>query len=138
MISEAALPKDPHQQLRVQRFLMSLAMYVLACVPQGVSLYNGISPAWVMGTWLVIAVLTNLGFFLLFHTGLNLRLRDPSMTMAQMVAAIAMVLFTQTYAGEARGAHLVVLLIIMVFGCFRLHTRQLLALSLLTLSLIHI
>jgi diguanylate cyclase (GGDEF)-like protein len=133
VISEAALPNDPHQQLRVQRFLMSLAMYVLACVPQGVSLYNGISPAWVMGTWLVIAVLTNLGFFLLFHTGLNLRLRDPSMTMAQMVAAIAMVLFTQTYAGEARGAHLVVLLIIMVFGCFRLHTRQLLALSLLTI-----
>ena len=133
MISEAALPKDPHQQLRVQRFLLSLAMYVLTCVPQGVSLYNGISPAWVMGTWLVIAVLTNLGFFLLFHTGLNLRLRDPSMTMAQMVAAIAMVLFTQTYAGEARGAYLVVLLIIMVFGCFRLHTRQLLALSLLTI-----
>ena len=66
MISEAALPKDPHQQLRVQRFLLSLAMYVLTCVPQGVSLYNGISPAWVMGTWLVIAVLTNLGFFLLF------------------------------------------------------------------------
>ncbi len=133
MISEAALPKDPHQQLRVQRFLLSLAMYVLTCVPQGVSLYNGISPAWVMGTWLVIAVLTNLGFFLLFHTGLNLRLRDPSMTMAQMVAAIAMVLFTQAYAGEARGAHLVALLIIMVFGSFRLHTRQLLGLSLLTI-----
>ena len=60
MISLAASSKDPHQQLRVQRFLMSLAMYVLACVPQGVSLYNGISPSWVMGTWLVIAVLTNL------------------------------------------------------------------------------
>src|SRR5690606_7398033 len=36
-------------------------------------------------------------------------------------------------AGEARGAYLVVLLIIMVFGCFRLHTRQLLGLSLLTI-----
>jgi diguanylate cyclase (GGDEF)-like protein len=113
---------------------MSVAMYVLACGPQGVSLYNGISPSWVMLVWAVISVLTNLGFFLLFHFGLNLRFRDPSLTMAQMVAAIAMVLFTQTYAGEARGAYLVVLLIITVFGCFKLHTRQLLVLSLLTIA----
>jgi diguanylate cyclase (GGDEF)-like protein len=133
VISEAALPKDSQQQLRIRRFLMSVAMYVLACVPQGVSLYHGISPSWVMPVWGLIAVVTNLGFFLLFHFGLNLRFRDPSLTMAQMVAAIAMVLFTQTYAGEARGAYLVVLLIIMVFGCFKLHTRQLLVLSLLTI-----
>ena len=103
MISEAALPKDSQQQLRMRRFLMSLAMYVLAAVPQGVSLYNGISPAWVMQVWTVIAVLTNLGFYLLFRSGLNLRFREPSLTMPQMLAAIAMVLFTQIYAGEARG-----------------------------------
>lgn len=132
-MSEAGLPRDPQQQLRIRRFLMSVAMYVLACVPQGVSLYNGISPSWVMPVWAVIALLTNLTFYLLFRYDLNLRLRDPSLTMAQMVAAILMVLFTQTYAGEARGAYLVVLLIIMVFGCFKLHTRQLLWLSLLTI-----
>lgn len=133
MISEAALPKDSQQQLRIRRFMMSVAMYVLACVPQGVSLYNGISPAWVMQVWVVIAISTNLAFYLLFHFGINLRFRDPSMTMPQMLAAIAMVLFTQLYAGEARGAYLVVLLIIMVFGCFKLHTRDLLVLSLLTI-----
>jgi diguanylate cyclase len=133
VISEAALPKDSQQQLRMRRFLMSLAMYVLAAVPQGVSLYNGISPAWVMQVWTVIAVLTNLGFYLLFRSGLNLRFREPSLTMPQMLAAIAMVLFTQIYAGEARGAYLVVLMIIMVFGSFRLNTRQLLVLSLLTI-----
>ena len=134
VISEAALPRNSQQQLRVRRFLMSVAMYVLASVPQGVSLYNDISPAWVMQVWAVIAALTNLGFYLLFHFGINRRFRDPSMTMAQMVAAIAMVLFTQLYAGEARGAYLVVLLIIMMFGCFKLRTRQLLMLSLLTIA----
>jgi diguanylate cyclase (GGDEF)-like protein len=133
VISEAALPKDSQQQLRIRRFLMSVAMYVLASVPQGVSLYGGISPGWVMAVWAAIAVATNLGFYLLFHFGLNLRFRDPSMTMPQMVAAVAMVLFTQSYAGEARGAYLVVLVIIMMFGCFKLSTRQLLSLSLLTI-----
>ncbi|MDD0843911.1 GGDEF domain-containing protein [Pseudomonas sp. Gutcm_11s] len=133
MISEAAFSEDSQQQLRIRRFMMSVAMYVLASVPQGVSLYNGISPAWVMLVWAAIAVVTNLVFYLLFRFGLNLRFRDPSLTLPQMVAAIAMVLFTQSYAGEARGAYLVVLLIIMVFGCFKLHTRELLGLSLATI-----
>ncbi|WP_068826023.1 GGDEF domain-containing protein [Pseudomonas sp. BMS12] len=114
----------------MRRFMMSVAMYFLASVPQLVSLYNGIFPAWVTMAWVAVAVLTNLTFYLLFRLRLNLRLRDPSMTMLQMVAAIVMVMGTQIYAGEARGAYLVVLLIIMVFGCFKLRTRELLWLSL--------
>jgi diguanylate cyclase (GGDEF)-like protein len=131
---QAALSKDSQQQLRIRRFMMSVAMYLLTGVPQAVSLYHDISPSWVMLLWAGIAVVTNLGFYLLFHFGLNLRFRDPSMTLLQMIAAITLVLFTQLYAGEARGAYLVVLLIIMVFGSFKLHTRQLLWLSLATVA----
>ncbi|MWV16864.1 diguanylate cyclase [Pseudomonas sp. L-22-4S-12] len=127
------MPDVSHQQLRIQRFFMSLVMYVLSAVPQALSLYNGISPAWVMLVWAIYAVLGNLAFYLAFRSRFNLRFRDPSLTLAQMLMAIALVLFTQVYAGQARGAYLVVLLIIMVFGCFKLHTRQLLALSLLTI-----
>lgn len=127
------MPEDSHQQLRIRRLLMSVAMYVLSAVPQGVSLYNGISPVWVMYTWALYAVVFNLGFYLAIRSNFSLRFRDPSLTMAQMVVAIVLVLFTQLYAGEARGAYLVVLLIIMVFGCFKLHTRQLLIISLLTI-----
>ncbi|MEK1906920.1 MAG: GGDEF domain-containing protein [Pseudomonas sp.] len=128
------MPQDEQQQLRIRRFMMSVAMYVLAAVPQGVSLYAGVSPSWVMPTWVAMALVTNLCFYLLFRFNLNLRFKDPSLTIAQMLAAIAMVLFTQVYAGQGRGAYLVVLLIIMVFGTFKLHTRQLLALSLLTIG----
>ncbi|MBD9484253.1 GGDEF domain-containing protein [Pseudomonas sp. PDM14] len=133
MISGAALHEDPHQRLRIRRFLMSVAMYFLSAVPQGVSLINGISPAWVMYVWAGYAIVFNLGFYLAFRTNFNLRFRDPSLTVAQMVVAIALVLFTQVYAGQARGAYLVVLLIITVFGCFKLRTRQLFTLSLLTI-----
>ncbi|MGL4319118.1 MAG: GGDEF domain-containing protein [Pseudomonas sp.] len=128
------MSQDLQQQLRIRRFMMSVAMYVLAAVPQAVSLYSGVSPGWVMLTWVLIAVVTNLGFYLLFRYNHNLRFKDPSLTIAQMLAAIAMVLFTQVYAGQGRGAYLVVLLIIMVFGTFKLHTRQLLILSLLTIA----
>lgn len=133
MISSTLLPADSHQQLRIRRFLMSVAMYFLSGVPQAVALYNGLSPGWVMLIWAVYAVVINLAFYLAFRFGFNLRFKDPSLTIAQMAAAIALVLFTQIYAGEARGAYLVVLLIIMVFGSYKLHTRQLLLMSLLTI-----
>ena len=134
MIPQAALSEDSQQQLRMRRFMMSVAMYVLASVPQLVSLYHDIFPVWVTLAWVIVAVLTNLAFYLLLRSGLNLRLRDPSLTMAQMIAAIIMVIATQVFAGEARGAYLVVLLIITMFGCFKLNTRELLLLSLGTIA----
>lgn len=121
------------QRLRMRRFFLSVVMYLLAAIPQIASLYSGISPAWVLQTWALLSALALLMFYLAFRTEFNLRFRDPSLTSAQMLVAIAMVLFTQTYAGEARGAYLVVLSIILMFGSFKLHTRQLLNISLLTI-----
>lgn len=125
------MPKDDQQQLRIRRFLMSVAMYVLASVPQIISYYGGIFPGWVLVSWACAAALIQFGFYLAFRFNLNLRFKDPSLTIAQMLVAIVMVLLTQIYAGQARGAYLVVLVIIMVFGSFKLHTRQLLLISVL-------
>lgn len=128
------LSEDQRQQrLRIRRFMLSVVMYLLAAIPQAASLYSGISPAWVMQVWALVSVLVLLGFYLAFRVGFNLRFADPSLTRAQMLVAIFLVLFTQTYAGDARGAYLVVLSIIFMFGSFKLHTRQLLNLSLLTI-----
>lgn len=121
------------QQLRIRRFLMGVAMYVLACVPQAISLYGGISPGWVMQVWALASLLLLLGFYLAFRLNYNLRFKDPSLTVAQMTVAIVLVLLTQVYAGPARGAYLVVLGIIIMFGCFKLYTRELLTISLLTM-----
>lgn len=120
------------QRLRMQRFLLSVAMYVLSLVPLSLSVYHGYTPAWVVGVWLVLSVVCNLGFYLAIRSGFNLRFRDPSLTLAQMIAAISLVLFAQMFGGPVRGAYLVVLMIIIVFGCLRLHPRQLLWVGTLT------
>lgn len=131
---ESVLSADQsQQQLRVRRFLMGVAMYVLAAIPQAASLYSGISPAWVMLLWFAISATVLSLFYVAFRSGFNLRFKDPSLTSAQMLVAITLVLFTQIYAGEARGAYLVVLSIILMFGSFKLHTRQLVHISLLTI-----
>src|SRR5690606_38180223 len=82
--------------------------------------------------WLGCALVFNLGFLLAIRSGYNLRFKDPSLTLAQMIAAIALVQFTQIYGGPVRAGYLVVLLIIIVFGCLRLRPRQLLWVGVLT------
>lgn len=117
------------QKIRLQRFYMSVAMYAVTVIPQLLSYLNGISPGWVMAVWAVFSLVANGFFYWLFRTGHNLRFADPSLTMMQMLAALVLAMFTMLFAGEARGAYLLVLMLIMVFGCFKLGTRQLLSIS---------
>jgi diguanylate cyclase (GGDEF)-like protein len=123
---------DAQQSLRMQRFVLSGVMYCMSLVPLSLSVLQHHTPVWVFGVWLVLAVSYNLGFYLAIRSGFNLRFRDPSLTLAQMVAAISLVLFAQGFSGPVRGAYLVVLMIIIVFGCLRLHRRQLLWVGLIT------
>ena len=68
-------------------------------------------------------------FYLLFRTGLNLRFRDPSLTLPQLSSSILTMAFVMYFADRARAALLVVYLIAFLFGVFRLRTQQLLVLA---------
>jgi diguanylate cyclase (GGDEF)-like protein len=81
----------------------------------------------------VAAALATLGFVVAFHaifrTGMNLRFRDPSLTLPQIVAAFAVLLYV---ASQSKGGHGILALLFMMpllFGVFRLTTRQLLGLT---------
>lgn len=79
-------------------------------------------------------VVLNLGFYGLFRSGLNRRFRDPSLTLPQMLSATATLLYTMYYVGEARGAFLLLFLVILMFGVLRLSTRGLLAMGAIVLA----
>ena len=68
-------------------------------------------------------------FYVLFRSGLNLRLRDPSLTMPQLASSILTMAYVMYYADRGRGALLIVFLVSFLFGVFRLRTRQLLLLA---------
>lgn len=124
---------DTRQQLRIRRFFMSVALYGLCCVPIGLSVYHGIMPLRVMLIWFGASALGNLVMYLTMRLGYNTRFADPSLTVPQLVFAISMVFYLQIYAGPARAAFLMVLMVAFVFGCFKLDTRQLVGLSLLAI-----
>ncbi len=123
---------DPAQKLRIRRFFMSMLMYMLYSIPLGLTVYFDISSARLAINCAVLAVVGNGVFYLVFRFGYNKRFKDASLTVAQMSLGIAAVLYAQIYAGPARGAYLFGLLIAIVFGCFKLNTRQLLAMSMIT------
>ena len=127
-------PKEPQQKLRMQRFLMSVAFYALAAVPMGLATVRGLISPRTFVQFLLLISGVNAGFFALLRCGVNKRFRDPSLTVAQIIAAVLIFLFVQLYAGPVRGAYLVVLLIAFNFGAFKLSTRTLFILTAATVA----
>jgi diguanylate cyclase (GGDEF)-like protein len=81
----------------------------------------------------VTAALAVLGLVVAFHvtfrTGMNLRFRDPSLTLPQIVAAFAVLLYVVSQSWEGHGVLALLFVMPLLFGAFRLTTRQLLALT---------
>jgi len=125
---------DRNQRVFVLRFLMASAslMFVLALFGAGVALgYMPLTP-YLVGSALVMAAI--LAFLLCFHTGLNLRFADPSLTVAQMSAAVLCLSYALYHAGEARPIFVLFYMVSFLFGVFHFGARKLMHLAIGMLS----
>ena len=68
-------------------------------------------------------------FYVVFRTKLNLKFRDPSLTAAQMLTSSLTMVYVMHNAGAARGIFLIVILMIFVFGVFKLSAREFLQIA---------
>ena len=71
----------------------------------------------------------------LFHTGLNLRFREPSLTLPMMICGLALLLYVM---GRTQSGHELVSMLYLlpfVFGTLRLRTRTLVALAMVVLAI---
>ena len=134
LIHFSIIPKDDWKQaLRIRRFFMAVAVYVL-CAPLGyVSYLAGVMEWEAIAGLLIIIPIINIILYIVFRTGLNLRMADPSLTAVQMCAAILLVMYVMYFANESRGGLLLIYIIILLFGIFRLNTRSFLYISIFTL-----
>ena len=78
--------------------------------------------AWASGAILFFIA----AFFTMFITGLNQRFRDPSLTMMQVLSAVAVLIFVNLNLEGGRGAFLLVYIMAVMFAVFRLTSRELL------------
>ena len=126
--------QDPKQALRLRRYFAAAGTSLLAigllfaCQVQGV-----ISGAAFLQITAAI-FLAILVFYIVFRSGLNLRLPDPSLTEPQMVTAILVVLYAMYAANSGRGAFLILLLMAYLFGVLHLKTKVLLLYALFILA----
>jgi diguanylate cyclase (GGDEF)-like protein len=115
---------DPRQSVRLRRFLLASATYAI-CVPLLVLAYAlGMvqrEPALVVGAAMVAI---NLAFYAAFRAGLNLKFSDPSLTRAQVLAAVAVLMFAVYSFDEGRAMVLNLALVVLTFGVFRFTTRE--------------
>lgn len=114
-----------YQALRLQRFYLAQASYLIS--------YVVIAVTWASGNYLgthtmalshfVLGAITQLGFLVLFKTGLNLRYRDPSLTSAQIIVALLLQTYLLAFIGEIRSTILVAYCLILLFGAFQMSRR---------------
>lgn len=112
------------QALRMRRFFMALASYAALGVGAQVYAWNGYLPTWLALGWIAGVAAVNVVFFLAFHQGWNLRMRDASMTQLQIAVSMVAILVLISQLDQARGAVLMFLPMPMLFGVLRLNFRQ--------------
>jgi diguanylate cyclase (GGDEF)-like protein len=128
------IPKDdPNQALRIRRLFMASIAYVLNASLAYFSYLAGITEWPAIAGLLIIIPAVNIVFYILIRTGFNLKFADPSLTFAQMCAATLTVMYVMYYANESRGLLLLMYVIMLLFGIFRLNTRDFFLISIFTL-----
>ena len=115
---------ETQQALRLHRFFMATATYAACGVLAQICAWLGYLPRWLPVWWVIGFALVNGVFFLMFRSGRNLRLRDPSMTEVQLVVSMFAVMTLMYYADEARSTFLMLFPVPLLFGVFRLRLYQ--------------
>ena len=115
---------DPRQVVRLRRFVLASATYAICLPLLALACWlRLIAP----GSALLVAALmvaVNLGLYLAFRTGLNLRFNDPALTRVQVSLANAVLMFAVYSFDQGRAVVLNLAMVILTFGVFRFTTRE--------------
>lgn len=115
---------DARQRLRIQRYMMAAANFVICTIVLAYAVSTGAVEAR-LGWWLGCYMMANVGvFYALLRSGLNLHFADPSLTLPQIMVALTCVVWSYAILGESRGAALILLALILMFGMFNLTAKQ--------------
>lgn len=114
------------QALRKRRLGMSFTSYMVTFVGVLLFAYQSLVPLAVALHFLLFSVLANGLIWLLIHFDVNLRFRDPSMTMLQIIVCQWPGLWVMFFldAGQARAVFLLLAIVPLLYGILALTIRQ--------------
>lgn len=120
---------DPKQALRIERLLLASSTYFFGMALVSYCRWNDLISASSYLPVLAGALILNLLLYAAIRLNLNLRTRDPSLTLQQMLIASMVNTYLVVHTTEARGAFLLGYVLILVFGIFKLRRTQFLKLG---------
>jgi diguanylate cyclase (GGDEF)-like protein/PAS domain S-box-containing protein len=121
-----AADADP-QSVRMRRYYIAAGTSLLAIVVLLACAVEGSLPGGAFFLATIATLVAMVAFYFVFRSGLNLKATDPSLTVAQMLAATSVVLYAMYSADVAKsGVFVVLLVMVFLFGVLRLRTRALL------------
>ena len=115
---------DAKQRLRIQRYMVAAANFVICTVVLAYAVTVGeVTPAagLALGTYMMSTVGM---FYVLLRSGLNKRFEDPALTLPQIIVALTSVVWAYAILDQSRGAALILLALVLMFGMFNLSARQ--------------
>lgn len=117
---------DRAQRIRLHRFYMAVATYATIILASFLvsELSLGGMPTWANVTFIVYAVITNIGFLYLFRSGRNLHFKDPSLTLPQLILSSIWGWLPLYYYYDARVLCQIFYLPAFSFGMLRFNLRQ--------------
>ncbi len=126
--------EDPKQSLRIRRLLMACGSYLMLFFVLLVAVWLRLLDLKPTLHIVTAGILFNLFLYGVIRSGFNLRFRDPSLTILQLIVPLTMVSYGMYFAGGSRSVFLMTYLVAILFGLFRLNTRQLLAVGVYALA----
>ena len=121
---EVLIGTDPRQQLRVSQALLVLVMAVLFAGVQEAEVAVGLVRAQDSWPLTVFSLCGASAFYAVLRAGWNLRLRrDRSMSVPQTVWATLSLTWSYAITGPARGAIILIMVSVIMFGMFSLTRR---------------
>lgn len=129
--ADPAAAMDARQAVRLRRFYMALASYALWATIALIAWAGNliVMPLWLLGATIAGVVLTNAWFWFQLRTGRSLLYEDPSMTLQQVALALFWLLVIIGASQADRSLMMVVYIVVMLFGIFRLEKRHFLMLT---------
>ncbi|MCO5978151.1 GGDEF domain-containing protein [Ideonella oryzae] len=116
-------PPGP-QRVRVSQSLLVLALYLGFALVLQVEVHLGLTSERLSLPLTLFGLMGCIGFYSTIRSGLNLRLSEPSLTRPQMFYSMVAVAWAFAVSGPPRGATVVLMQVILMFGLFGLPPRE--------------
>ena len=128
------LALDAKQALRLRRLGLGALTYALTIALVAAGWVFGLLPASAALEVALAYLVINLLVYAAIRSGFNLRFKDPSLTLFQILAAITVVMYIVYHMNDARYVALFGCFIAFQFGTFHLSTREFAVLTTYTLA----